>query len=235
MNNLQKKKSRNNNDNSLSSTSKATLIINDHSIECKITPSNKGERVLGIYINAHNKTQQTISKAKMIVKSQLNILSALFNTAVLRPIVLQKLDVLSSEIWYPTIPNCLYKYADISTHASYLTKSLALISLYNFNINLTSQRTILGGNTPIRDYLPNLSNTELKSLRIKKIMYMDQLVSADGRYLLTWNEIKINNNTKYKGKIPRWFKDIEDNYTLSNYRTLTTPTCQYTSTTTSKP
>ncbi|PKK55442.1 hypothetical protein RhiirC2_802371 [Rhizophagus irregularis] len=202
MNNLQKKKSRNNNDNSLSSTSKATLIINDHSIECKITPSNKGERVLGIYINAHNKTQQTISKAKMIVyshyialakkkmthdhvayiidkiilpkleyifqhtiinytqcqkllaplkklfskqvKSQLNILSALFNTAVLRPIVLQKLDVLSSEIWYPTIPNCLYKYADISTHASYLTKSLALISLYNFNINLTSQRTILG-------------------------------------------------------------------------------------------
>ncbi|CAB4381604.1 unnamed protein product [Rhizophagus irregularis] len=45
-------------------------------------------------------------------------------------------------------------------------------------------------------------------------MYMDQLVSADGRYLLTWNEIKINNDTKYKGKIPHWFKDIEDNYTL---------------------
>ncbi|CAB4395047.1 unnamed protein product [Rhizophagus irregularis] len=115
MNNLQKKKSRNNDDNSSSSTSNATLIINDRSIDCKITPSNKGERVLGIYINAHNKTHQTISKAKMIVyshyialakkkmthdqvKSQLNILSALFNTAVLRPIVLQKLDVLSSEI-----------------------------------------------------------------------------------------------------------------------------------------
>ncbi|CAB5210128.1 unnamed protein product [Rhizophagus irregularis] len=52
---------------------------------------------------------------------------------------------------------------------------------------------------------------------------MDQLVSADGRYLLTWSEIKINNDTKYKGIIPRWFKDLEDNYTLSNHRTLTTP------------
>ncbi|CAB4380869.1 unnamed protein product [Rhizophagus irregularis] len=57
-------------------------------------------------------------------------------------------------------------------------------------------------------------------------MYMDQLVSADGRYLLTWNEIEINNDTKYKGKIPHWFKDIEDNYTLNDYHTLTTPLSQ---------
>ncbi|CAB5321247.1 unnamed protein product [Rhizophagus irregularis] len=69
MNNLQKKKLRNIDPRSPSTTSKEILIINNRPIECKITPSNKGERVLGVYINAHNRTQQTLSKAKMIVYS----------------------------------------------------------------------------------------------------------------------------------------------------------------------
>lgn len=36
-------------------------------------------------------------------------------------------------------------------------------------------------------------------------------------------KLKINNSNNFKGKIPKWFKEIETNYTLSKYRTLTYP------------
>ncbi|RGB22025.1 hypothetical protein C1646_776793 [Rhizophagus diaphanus] len=50
---------------------------------------------------------------------------------------------------------------------------------------------------------------------------MDQLVSADSNHLLTWNEVKYQNNNNFKGPKPKWFKLLEDSYTISNYRTLT--------------
>lgn len=82
-------------------------------------------------------------------------------------------------------------YIDSITKPSYLAKSLALISLYDFKIDLTIDWKTIGGNTPIRDYIPNLDFSALRSLRKKYILYMDQLVSAaDGNNLLTWNEVK---------------------------------------------
>lgn len=43
------------------------------------------------------------SRKLIQVKSLLNILLTLFNTPLLRPIALQKLDILQRETWYPTI------------------------------------------------------------------------------------------------------------------------------------
>ncbi|GBC49877.2 ribonuclease H-like domain-containing protein [Rhizophagus irregularis DAOM 181602=DAOM 197198] len=54
-------------------------------------------------------------------------------------------------------------------------------------------------------------------------MYLNQLVSTDGNYLLTWNEVKRLNNNNFKGPKPKWFKLLENDFTLSNYRTLTHP------------
>ncbi|CAG8664105.1 6190_t:CDS:2 [Rhizophagus irregularis] len=51
----------------------------------------------------------------------------------------------------------------------------------------------IDGNTPIRDYLEHLSNEDLKSLKKKNIMFMDQITTPDGQYLLTWEEAKRNN------------------------------------------
>ncbi|GET53989.1 hypothetical protein RIR_jg31392.t1 [Rhizophagus irregularis DAOM 181602=DAOM 197198] len=45
-------------------------------------------------------------------------------------------------------------------------------------------------------------------------MFLDQFTSGDGYHLLTWKEIKRQNSTNFKGKIPRWFKNLEDNYIL---------------------
>lgn len=54
-------------------------------------------------------------------------------------------------------------------------------------------------------------------------MFMDQLCSLDGQYLLTWKEIQSQMNIKFKGRKPGWFRHIEDNLTISNYRTLIEP------------
>jgi hypothetical protein len=54
-------------------------------------------------------------------------------------------------------------------------------------------------------------------------MFMDQIVSPDGNYLLSWHEVKIYNQNKYKGPKPKWFKNLEDNYILSDMRRLTHP------------
>lgn len=43
-------------------------------------------------------------------------------------------------------------------------------------------------------------------------MFLDQITSGDGYHLLTWKEIKRQNSTNFKGKIPRLFKNLEDNY-----------------------
>ncbi|CAB4377897.1 unnamed protein product [Rhizophagus irregularis] len=126
----------------------------------------------------------------LLVKSQTNSLLALFNTDTLRPIAIQKLDMLTQELWYP---------------------------------DLTVNYSIIGGHTPVVDYLPNLSSNDYKSLRNKRIMYLDQLVSPDGNYLLTWDEVKRLNNNNFKGPKPKWFNLLENDFILSNYRTLTYP------------
>ncbi|PKK67443.1 hypothetical protein RhiirC2_783494 [Rhizophagus irregularis] len=67
-------------------------------------------------------------------------------TQILRPIVLQKLDILTREIWYPTIP---HKYIDSIKKPSYLAKSLALISLFDFKFDLTIDWKTIGGTHPL--------------------------------------------------------------------------------------
>lgn len=119
------------------------------------------------------------------IKSQLNILSALFNTPLLCPITLQKLYHLQYELWFPTIPTNISQYISDVLHPSYLAKSLALISNYNFHLDLTLDIMIKDGCTPICVYISNLFTSDLKSLRTKNIMFINQLVSSDGNYLLT--------------------------------------------------
>jgi hypothetical protein len=52
---------------------------------------------------------------------------------------------------------------------------------------------------------------------------MDQLVTPDGNYLLPWKEVKLNNDNKYKGKTPKWYKNLENNFVISNLLTLSIP------------
>jgi hypothetical protein len=48
------------------------------------------------------------------------------------------------------------KFTHTSNNHSYLVKSLNLINQYRFNLDLTFDSNIIGGSTPIREYLPEL-------------------------------------------------------------------------------
>lgn len=54
---------------------------------------------------------------------------------------------------------------------------------------LTFNHDILG-NTPIRDYVPDLDHNDIKSLKNKNIMFMDQLTTANGYFLFNWTTSK---------------------------------------------
>jgi hypothetical protein len=71
------------------------------------------------------------------VKSQLNILSVLFNTPILRDIALQKIYNLQQKLWMPYISHDIFKFINTSNNQSYFVKSLNLINQYQFNLDLT--------------------------------------------------------------------------------------------------
>jgi hypothetical protein len=45
---------------------------------------------------------------------------------------------------------------------------------------------------------------------------MDQISSLDGSFLLPFEEIKKVNLSNYKGPIPKWFKDLEEQSTITS-------------------
>lgn len=174
-------------------------------------PSNTADNII------YNQLFQSITNFFDIqMKSQLNILRALFNTPVLRNIAIQKIYNTVSEIWYPRIPHNINDYTDLVAKPTYLTKMLGLSSNYGFSFNFTFDINILGGNTPIRDYMSDLTAADIQSLKAKNIIYMDQVMSSDGNYLLSWPDVKRNNNDNYKENIPAWYNNLANNYVLSN-------------------
>ncbi|CAG8737518.1 15029_t:CDS:2, partial [Rhizophagus irregularis] len=122
------------------------LTINGRQTDVDIVPKYKGTRILGLYINPLDKHHQTLIKA---LKSQSNSLLALFNTDTLRPIAIQKLDILAQELWYPGIPQNINKYIGKISTPSYLSRSLALLEQYQIHLDLTVSYGIIGGHTPI--------------------------------------------------------------------------------------
>ncbi|GES80733.1 hypothetical protein RCL_jg17587.t1 [Rhizophagus clarus] len=49
------------------------------------------------------------------------------------------------------------------------------------------------------------------------------MVSSDGYYLLSWDEVKEKHSSKYSGPVPRWFSRFKQDFTFSQHRQLTHP------------
>jgi hypothetical protein len=74
------------------------------------------------------------------------------------------------------------------------------------------------------DYIQNLTKATLESLKKKKMIFIDQVTSLDGTYLLPYKEVKKINSTQFKGPIPKWFTTLENQAITSNQnRRLLTP------------
>ncbi|RHZ75133.1 hypothetical protein Glove_217g161 [Diversispora epigaea] len=80
---------------------------------------------------------------------------------------------------------------------------------FKLSKNLNDNLLIKGGNITIEETLDDESQYRLirKSLRNRQLMFLEQLVSHDGKILLHWQEITNNDR---RGPKPGWFKTLEN-------------------------
>jgi ribonuclease HI/exonuclease III len=94
---------------------------------------------------------------------------------------------------------------------------ITIFQYYNLSFKFTNSFQITGGSIPITQFLvhPKKFFTFVKSLKKKNIMFLDQVISPDGCFLKSWNEIKSTLQNKH-GPTPGWYKFLVDNLTLNN-------------------
>jgi ribonuclease HI len=133
-------------------------------------------------------------------------------------IAIQKILTSQYDFWLPEFPNSRDLINEITPHyQSYLTKLIIFFNKFNINFYPIINTQITGGNTPIMLYIKNPTIQTLRFLKNKCIIFMDQITSIDGSYLLVYNEVKEINATNYKGPKPNWFKFLEETAILSDY------------------
>src|SRR5581483_9371985 len=89
-----------------------------------------------------------------------------------------------------------------------------------FNLSFDSPLHIRvdGGLYPILHYLPKCNSSFIKSLRSKNIMFLDQILSLDGTFLLNWKDIQSVCSNNFKGPIPKWYSYILTEHCYPNHR-----------------
>jgi hypothetical protein len=150
------------------------------------------------------------------ISSQFSFVHNIFNSPQFNTIAIQKILETQYDFWLPNFPS---SSSQINSHTpsskTHLTKLILFFNKFHIHFHPILNTTISGGNTPILDYIQNPSSATTTSLKNKRIIFMDQLTSLDGSYLLSFDEIKKINSSKYKGPIPKWFKNLEDHSTLT--------------------
>ncbi|PKK72014.1 hypothetical protein RhiirC2_777704 [Rhizophagus irregularis] len=150
--------------------------------------------------------------------SHVSIVNVIFNTPLFSTIGLQKILTTQYDFWVPNFPTPKdFSNSISSNYQSLLTRQLRIFNEFYINFLPHCNTSIMGGSNPIVTYfkshqqLPNLSSTDLQSLRKKRIIFMDQLTSIDGLHLSTWKDVKRQNpKSNFKGPTPRWFRDLEN-------------------------
>ena len=128
-----------------------------------------------------------------------------------------RLKQLQSFYWLRFSPLYSFPYDKTSTRLQqkhFIFNMLILCKQHNFSINLSFplRNEILEGTFEIRDIFgEKFFNKVFKQLRNRSIMYLDQITSLDGQYLLTWRSITKRNYTGYvnTARIPLWYKSLQ--------------------------
>lgn len=63
---------------------------------------------------------------------------------------------------------------------------------------------------PLVLHIPNLTRSDVSSLRSKRLMFLDQIISEDNAFLFTFDEIKELNLSNWKRRTPNWFLKLQD-------------------------
>ncbi len=94
-----------------------------------------------------------------------------------------------------------------------LASSIALLRTHDITIKqcAISKNAILGGSHPLIDILNfNLNAKVVNSLAKKQLIFLSQIISADGLFLLRYSDLNVRPTIrKSSGKIPWWFHKLE--------------------------
>ena len=118
---------------------------------------------------------------------------------------------LQSKWWLPNNPLICWPFQQQANNKDHIIDLLSTIHEFHLSFNIADhfKNQIQGGNIPLCHILDTKSyKNALKSLKYNGIMYLDQLTSLDGFYLLKWIDTRLyEHNTSIK--IPKWFKILE--------------------------
>ncbi|GBC05624.1 hypothetical protein RclHR1_06320002 [Rhizophagus clarus] len=159
--------------------------------------------------------------------SHIAMTQLLFNTPLLNPIAMTQMLTTQYEFWLPHFPthDDLTKLESTKLATTFLSK--LLIYFNNFNIVFTPvyDTTITGGRTPLLFHIPNITKSDITSLKNKRLIFLDQIISGDSSFLLTLPEIKQLAQKNWKGAPPNWLKKMESTeiWTTTNRRLINPP------------
>ena len=94
---------------------------------------------------------------------------------------------------------------------------------FSFDINRNVDNLILGGNNTIRKAIPEPTYAQARNqLNNHSFLYIEQLTSLDGSYLLNWRDISRRYNAK-TFKTPKWFIELSSTVLENTYTRLVKP------------
>src|SRR5579871_2465293 len=117
------------------------------------------------------------------LKHHFSLLNCCFNDPLTSTIALQRLVyTLQHELWIPSlhIDSISDILQSIPTSFSYFSQMLKKLIPAGLFLATSFTPSIIGGNSPIRSILTNLSTSQISSLRRKRIIFLDQISSIDG-------------------------------------------------------
>ena len=149
-----------------------------------------------------------------------------------------RLKQLQTQEWLRFSPLFFWPHNEVQKkhYTSFIAATITLCHSqgFTFNMNSNKKNEIISGNVEIREILGNSFNkkTVKQQLRSRNLMYIDQLTTVDGCMLLNWNQIttkSFNTRKTSKGKIPQWFKELEQNiFQYNDGQRIIQPTYRFT-------
>ena len=118
------------------------------------------------------------------------------------------------KIWQPQLTSKLLTYHsrkvtnyNLIFQLSQLAKNNITLANINSLLSLSSSLPSLQSN--IYNILPsNINLATTNSLRNNKLLFVEQITTADNLHLLPWNNIYLWTNKSTKEKLPKWFSQL---------------------------
>jgi ribonuclease HI len=132
-----------------------------------------------------------------------------------------RLYKLQTNKWLPKNPLICWPANTKVGNKDHIADLLSNLSLFNLSFDLDPRimNHIKGGTVPLIDVLDTKSyKNAVSSLQYNKILYLSQITSIDGDYLLKWIDTRLfDNHTSIK--IPKWFQILETVVTTDSFTT----------------